>query len=61
MDQLMINIGNSDAYNGDQVVLIGDSGAERITVEDLARLVDTTPHEILVMLNQRIPRVYVGH
>jgi alanine racemase len=61
MDQLMINIVNSDAYNGDQVVLIGDSGAERITVEDLARLVDTTPHEILVMLNQRIPRVYVGH
>jgi len=61
MDQLMINIGKSDAYNGDQVVLIGDSGAERITVEDLARLIDTTPHEILVMLNQRIPRVYVGH
>jgi alanine racemase len=28
-----------------------------ITVNDLADLLDTTPHEILVSLNQRVPRI----
>lgn len=61
MDQLMANIGPSgEAYNGDEVVLIGESGGEQICVEELATLIGTTPHEILVSLNQRIPRVYRG-
>jgi alanine racemase len=61
MDQLMANIGPSgEAYNGNEVVLIGESNGERISVEDLAALIGTTPHEILVSLNQRIPRVYRG-
>ena len=61
MDQLMVNIGPSgEGYNDDEVVLIGRGGAERISVEELADLIETTPHEILVSLNQRIPRVYRG-
>ena len=61
MDQLMVNLGpNGEGFNGDEVVLIGESGGERISVEELAALIDTTPHEILVSLNQRIPRVYQG-
>lgn len=60
MDQLMVNIGQGEAYNGDEVTFIGQSGNERISVEDLASAIDTTPHEILVLLNQRIPRIYVG-
>lgn len=60
MDQLMVNIGpNGEAYNDDEVILIGTSGDQRVSVEELANLVDTTPHEILVLLNQRIPRVYL--
>jgi alanine racemase len=58
MDQLMVNIGKGEAYNGDDVVLIGGDGNERISVEELAGILQTTPHEILVTLNQRIPRVY---
>lgn len=58
MDQLMVDISpNGEAYNGDEVVLIGGQGHERITVEELAALIDTTPHELLVLLNQRVPRV----
>jgi len=58
MDQLMVDLGPSgEAYNGDEVVLIGSQGPHAITVEDLAEEVGTTPHEILVLLNQRIPRV----
>jgi alanine racemase len=61
MDQLMANLGpKGEGFNGDEVVLIGESGSERISVEDLASLIETTPHEILVSLNQRIPRVYRG-
>ncbi len=58
MDQLMVDISpTGEAYNGDEVVLIGSQGQERITVEELAALIDTTPHELLVLLNQRVPRV----
>jgi alanine racemase len=59
MDQLMVNLGpNGIGYNGDDVILIGETDGERVSVEDLAGLIGTTPHEILVSLNQRIPRVY---
>jgi alanine racemase len=60
MDQLMVDISpTGEAYNGDEVVLIGKQGDERVTVEELAELIDTTPHELLVLLNQRVPRVVV--
>lgn len=60
MDQLMVNIGpHGEAFNSDEVIFIGESGGERISVEQLAEAIDTTPHEILSLLNQRIPRVYL--
>jgi alanine racemase len=60
MDQLMVDISPSgEAYNGDEVVLIGRQGNQEIKVEELAALLDTTPHEVLVLLNQRVPRVIV--
>ncbi|MBI5835588.1 MAG: alanine racemase [Armatimonadetes bacterium] len=60
MDQCSVEIGDDSAYNGDEVVLIGAQGDERITVEDLAGWVGTIPYEILTMLNTRVPRQYVG-
>jgi alanine racemase len=61
MDQMMVDISpTGEAYNGDEVVLIGQQGNSAVTVEDLATAIDTTPHEILVSLNQRIPRIVVG-
>ncbi|MEY4669711.1 MAG: Alanine racemase [Pseudomonadota bacterium] len=61
MDQLMVNVGpDGVGYNGDEVIMIGESGGERISVEELAGLIGTTPHEVVVSLNQRIPRVYRG-
>lgn len=59
MDQIMVNIENDSAYNGDEVVLIGDSGGERITVEDLAAWAGTIPYEILTNINTRVPRLYL--
>ncbi len=60
MDQVLVNIGpKGEAFNGDEVICIGEQGGERITVNDLAQWAGTVPHEILTMLNLRIPRLYV--
>jgi alanine racemase len=61
MDQLMVNIEWETAYNGDEVILLGetDSGAA-ITVEELADWAGTVPWEILTNVNTRVPRIYRG-
>ena len=60
MDQCSVDIGDQSAYNGDEVVLIGDQGDERITIEEVAEWVGTIPYEVLTMLNTRVPRHYGG-
>lgn len=60
MDQMMVNIEWGTGYNGDEVVLIGEQGAERITVEELAEWAGTVPWEILTAINVRVPRLYEG-
>jgi alanine racemase len=59
MDQVMVNIEWDSAYNGDEVILIGADGTERITCEDLAEWAGTIPYEVLTNINTRVPRVYV--
>jgi len=58
MDQMMVNIEWTSAWNGDEVVLIGEQGGERITVEELAEWAGTIPYEILTAINDRVPRLY---
>jgi alanine racemase len=60
MDQFMVNIEWDSAYNNDNVILIGESGGECITVEDLAEWAGTIPYEILTNINTRVPRVYIN-
>jgi alanine racemase len=60
MDALMVDIGKSSAFNGDEVVLIGTQGEESIRCEELAQILETIPYEILTSINTRVPRVYVG-
>jgi alanine racemase len=59
MDQMMVNIEWDSAYNGDEAILIGSSGDEIISVEDLASWAGTIPYEILTNINTRVPRVYI--
>jgi len=42
------------------VVLLGTQGDEQIGVEAVAATAGTIPYEILVGLNERIPREYRG-
>jgi alanine racemase len=64
MDQIMADIGKGSAYNGDEVVLLGESGDARsdgvaIRIEELAAWANTIPHEVLTSINMRVPRVYI--
>jgi alanine racemase len=59
MDQMMVNIETDSAFNGDEVMLIGESDGEAITVQDLADWAGTIPYEILTNINTRVPRVYI--
>jgi alanine racemase len=59
MDQFMINIESDSAYNGDEVLLLGESGGQQIRVEDLAEWAGTIPYEILTNINTRVPRLYI--
>jgi alanine racemase len=58
MDQVMVNIEWGTAYNGDEVVLIGEQGEASVTVEELAEWAGTIPYEILTAINDRVPRLY---
>ena len=68
MDQVMVDIGWSSAFNGDEVVLLGGAAGvnEReqeevgIRIEELARWAGTIPHEVLTSINTRVPRVYLN-
>ncbi len=59
MDQIMVALGpDGTAYNGDEVVLIGEQAGEHLTADELATHAGTIPYEILTHLNERLPRVY---
>ena len=61
MDQFMVDLGpDGEAWNDDEVVLIGEQGGHVITVEDVATCAGVIPYEVLVGLNERIPRTYLG-
>lgn len=44
---------------GDRVILIGEEGNEKITVDDMAELAGTINYEIVSRLNPLIPRIVV--
>ncbi|HMJ86149.1 MAG TPA: alanine racemase, partial [Vicinamibacterales bacterium] len=60
MDMLMIDMTDIEAYPGDEVVLLGTQGGERIDVREIASAIGTIPWEILCRLGSRIERVYSG-
>ncbi len=59
MDQMMVNIEGDTAYNGDEVILLGQAEGVQISCNQLAEWAGTIPYEILTNINTRVPRVYV--
>ena len=60
MDQAMVNIGWDEAYNGEEVVLLGEQGAECIQPDELARWAETISYEIMCTISARVPRYYLS-
>ena len=59
MDNVMADVGSpATAAVGDDAVLLGSQGSQRITAEDLARRLQTINYEITCGLLPRVPRAY---
>lgn len=59
MDQTMLDLGpETDVAVGDDVVLVGRSGAEEITTSELAELMGTIPYEVTCLITRRVARTF---
>ena len=57
MDQIMVDVTDIEgAKVGDEAVLMGAQGGERITPEELAKIADTIPYEIMLSPSARVER-----
>jgi alanine racemase len=54
MDMTMLDITNTKAKEGDEVIVFG----EDLSVNELAQWADTIPYEILTSISQRVKRVF---
>lgn len=60
MDQLMVDVTHiPQASTDSRVILIGRSGTEQITVEQIAAAADSFNYEFVCGISRRVPRVYV--
>jgi alanine racemase len=60
MDMTMLDVTDVPGVaEGDEVVLIGSQGAERITADDVAAKTGTISYEVLCGISGRVPRVYI--
>jgi alanine racemase len=61
MDQLTVDLGPEGAEEvGDEVVLIGAQGGERVTAEEVAAWRGTINYEVTCAVGPRVPRVHEG-
>ena len=58
MDMLAVDVTGVPVDPGDEVVLLGEQGSERITATAMADAIGTIPYEILCRIGSRIERVY---
>ncbi len=63
MDQIVVDCGPVDGrrpFVGEEVVLIGEQGGDRITADEWASRLGTISYEVLCGIGPRVPRAYVG-
>ncbi len=58
MDMIMIDVTGLSVAPGDEVVILGEQGSERIDACEMAATIGTVPHEILCRAGSRIERIY---
>jgi alanine racemase len=60
MDMLMADVAGMQVSPGDEVVIIGSQGTDRIDVREMAAAIGTIPWEVVCRVGTRIERVYEG-
>jgi alanine racemase len=60
MDQIVVDCGDDDVVAGDEVVLIGAQGDERVAADELAARAATIARAIATGIGTRVPREYVS-
>lgn len=59
MDQMMVRLPDEVAADaGDEAILIGEQGGERILASELARTIGTINYEVTCAISKRVPRLY---
>jgi alanine racemase len=58
MDMLTVDVTGQDVFPGDEVVIIGSQGDDRLDVREMAATIGTIPWEIVCRIGARIERVY---
>jgi alanine racemase len=58
MDMLTVDVTGQDVFPGDEVVILGSQGDDRIDVREMAATIGTIPWEIVCRIGARIERVY---
>jgi alanine racemase len=58
MDMLAADVTGLDVAPGDEVVILGKQGGDRIDVREMAATIGTIPWEIICRIGSRIQRVY---
>jgi alanine racemase len=58
MDMTMIDVTGMEVSPGDEVVIVGEQGAESVGVREIAAAIGTIPYELLCRVGSRIQRLY---
>ena len=58
MDMIMIDVTDMSIETGDEVVIVGGQGDDRIEVREIASTIGTNPYEVLCRVGTRIERIY---
>ena len=60
MDQFMIDVTDcGDVKVNDEVILLGEDGNLKFNADDMAKMLNTINYEVLCMIKDRVPRVYI--
>jgi len=58
MDMITVDVSDVTVDTGDEVVIIGAQGDERVDAREIAAAIGTNPYEVLCRVGTRIERIY---
>jgi alanine racemase len=58
MDMITVDVSDVNVETGDEVVIIGAQGDDRIEAREIAAAIGTNPYEVLCRIGTRIERIY---